>query len=149
MIAGKFGLRQDLLGQIPAGPGAPGAQRFVRLHHARGEVLPVTAWIADELLGRPLLQQPYRRLIRQWPFGQDRLCDRQREGKRAIDEQQALGRESAHPQTLRVTQCRVVERATTIIATEFLHVGKTVFTVDQWQKGIGLVHGSSLLGRAA
>ena len=53
-IAGEVGFRQAFFGQIPAGPGTPGAQFFMRLDHACGEVLPVAARVADELILGPI-----------------------------------------------------------------------------------------------
>lgn len=57
-VAGEFGLREEGFGEVPARPGAPGAEVFVGFDHAGGEVLPVTAGIADELTVRALVDDP-------------------------------------------------------------------------------------------
>ena len=97
-------LRKNRLGQVPARPGTPGPQLLVGLHHPRGEVLPMTPGIADELPFRSLKQQPRDGAIRQRVLLKNRLSPVEGDGQGAIDQKNALGGKPRLPKALRIVE---------------------------------------------
>ena len=97
-------LRKNRLGQVPARPGTPGPQLLVGLHHPRGEVLPMTPGIADELPFRPLKEQPRDGAVRQRVLLKNRLRPIKRDGQGSIDQKNALGGKPRLPKALRIVE---------------------------------------------
>lgn len=58
LVPGKVGGREDVLGEMEAGPGPPGSQGGIRARDARGEVLEMAHRIAEEEAGIAIEEEP-------------------------------------------------------------------------------------------
>lgn len=106
-VTGEFGFGKDFTGEIPAGPGAPGAQGFVGFDHAGGEMLVVPTRVADEGVIGTMGEDPSNGLIRLPGVSQRNFGKVAGEG--AIDEKESLGRELTQPEGLGVVKGGVVK----------------------------------------
>ena len=59
LVAGKIGGRENLVGEVEAGPGSPGPQGGVFSGHAGGEVLEMADRIAEEEVGSAVDEKPH------------------------------------------------------------------------------------------
>jgi hypothetical protein len=136
-VGGEGGLGEEGFGEVPAGPGAPGAEGFVRLDHTGGEVLPVAAGIAEELIGGGIEDEPGEGLIGERVLAEDGLVCGEGEGKGAIALEDALGGESVLPEALGVAEAAEVEIGAALVFGEGVHICGGVGALDEWEVRMG------------
>ncbi len=136
-VGGEGGLGEEGFGEVPAGPGAPGAEVFVGLDHAGGEVLPVAAGIAEELIGGGIEDEAGEGLVRERVLAEDGLVCGEGEGKGAIALEDALGGEAVLPEALGVAEAGEVEIGAALVSGEGVDVGGGVGAINAGEKGMG------------
>ena len=139
-VAGEFGLGEEGFGEVPAGPGAPGAEVFVGFDHAGGEVLPVAAGIADELVFGAMEEDPGEGLVGEGPVAEDGFVSGEGDGKGAVALEDGLGGEFVLPEALGVGEAGEVEVGAAIGFGEAVDVGGGVGAVDGGEEGARRVH---------
>lgn len=139
-VAGEFGFGEEGFGEVPAGPGAPSAEVFVGLDHAGGEVLPVAAWIADELGVLAVEDDPGEGLVGEGPVAQDGFIAREWDGEGAVALEDGLGGEFVLPEALGVVEAGEVEVGSAIGFGEAVDIGGGVRAVDGGEEGARRVH---------
>lgn len=144
-IAGEVVFGEEGFCEIPAGPGAPGAQVFMRLDHAGGQVLPVTAGIADELAGRALVSDPGQGQVGQWPGAQGGLVSGEGEGEGAVALEDGLGGQAALPEALGVAEAGEVEVRAARCFRKGIHFGRGVRAVDGREMRARGIHGEEVV----
>lgn len=139
-VAGKVRLGEEGFGEIPAGPGAPSSEVFVRLDHAGGEVLPMAAGIADELAFGALEEDPSEGLIRQGVGAEDGFVCGEGDGESAVALEDGLGGEFVLPEALGVFEAGEVEVGAAIGFGEAVDVGGGVKAINGRKKRARRVH---------
>ena len=140
-IAGEVGLGEEGFGEVPAGPGAPGAEVFVGFDHAGGEVLPVAAGVADELAFGALEEDPGEGLVGEGGGAEDGFVSGEGDGEGAVALEDGLGGEFVLPEALGVVEAGEVEVGAAIGFEEAVDVGGGVRAVNGGEEGARRVHG--------
>ena len=145
-VAGEVGLGEEGFGEVPAGPGAPGAEVFVGFDHAGGEVLPVAAGVADELGFGAMEEDPGEGLVGEGPGVEDGFVSGEGDGEGAVALEDGLGGEFVLPEALGVGEAGEVEVGAAIGFGEAIDVGGGVGAVDGGEEGARRVHGRDKTG---